>query len=216
MNATISADIVSSTTLSEQETIALKDKMQSLFDLLEERFPGFWGRQVKGDYIECWVPEAQIALRIALIIKSYIKSFDIEETKEKRSFQIYGVRVSIGIGTMRIVNREAGIMDGEAIYSSGRNLEKLASLNKGTMSIDLPDVNLRPALSSIVLLLDALVNSATRRQSEVLFYKLLSTSENEIAEKLHINQSAVNQRSSAAKWYCIEDALQYFEHLNFG
>ena len=50
MYATISADIVSSTSLCIEETIALKQRIEDLFSVLEKRFPGFWGRLIKGDY----------------------------------------------------------------------------------------------------------------------------------------------------------------------
>ena len=86
MYATISADIVSSTTLSTGEIIALKKKINEVFATLGNKFPGFWGRLIKGDYIECLIPNPSDALRIALILKTLIKSADIERTKEKKQF----------------------------------------------------------------------------------------------------------------------------------
>ena len=215
MIATISADVVSSTQLSVEETLILKNKINSVFCLLESKYPGFWGRQIKGDYIECVVPDVPAVLRIALILKTAIKSLEIDERSNKKKFQNYGLRLSIGIGDMRIVNRKEGIIDGEAIYSSGRGLEKLENLSKGTMSIHIKDDFMSPLLNTIILLVDALVNDATRRQSEVLYYKLLSKNECDIAEILKINQAAVNQRSMGAKWYCVEETLKCFEMLNF-
>ena len=53
MFATISADIVSSTSLSVDETIRLKQRIEALFALLKTKYPDFYGRQIKGDYIEC-------------------------------------------------------------------------------------------------------------------------------------------------------------------
>ena len=108
MYATISADIVSSTSLSKDETIELKQKMEELFQLLEEEYPTFWGRQIKGDYIECLVQDVSKVFRLALIIKSYIKSFGIAENKDTKNFQTYGVRMAIGIGDMRIVDKAQG------------------------------------------------------------------------------------------------------------
>ena len=51
--AAISADIVSSTSLCIEETVALKQRIENLFSILKNAFPGFWGRLIKGDYIEC-------------------------------------------------------------------------------------------------------------------------------------------------------------------
>ena len=97
MYATLSADIVSSTSLSKEGTIELKQKIDSLFQLLGEKFPGFWGRQIKGDYIECLTPKVSDSFRIALIIKSYIKSISLPEVKQCKNFQTYGIRIAIGI-----------------------------------------------------------------------------------------------------------------------
>ena len=84
MYAAISADIVSSTSLCIEETIALKQRIEDLFSILEKRFPGFWGRLIKGDYMECLLPSTKDGFRAALIIKSCIKSFPIAESKRKK------------------------------------------------------------------------------------------------------------------------------------
>ena len=216
MYAAISADIVSSTSLCIEETIALKQRIEDLFSVLENRFPGFWGRIIKGDYIECLLPSAKDSFRVALIIKSCIKSFPVSESKKKKLFQTYGIRIAVGIGEMRIVDREYGIMDGEAIYLSGRTLSGMGAPNKnGTFIIEPADKQLKPALQTVGMLTDALLNNTTRRQSEVVYYKLLSKSEQEIANILGVKQSGINQHSTSAKWYCIEEALNYFEQLNF-
>lgn len=215
MYATISADIVSSTSLSIGETVALKKRVSDLFVSLSAKFQGFWGRLIKGDYIECVVPDPLEALRVALLLKALVKSLDVIHTKEKKLFISYGVRIAIGIGSMRIIDRKEDIMDGDAIYRSGRNLAKMGVPGKGTMTIDIYDSRLRSSLRTVALLVDAIMNDATRRQSEVLYYKLLSLSEKEIASIMGMKQSAVNQHSTAAKWYCIEAALKYFETLNF-
>lgn len=54
MFATISADIVASTSLSVNETIGLKQRIESLFGLLKVSYPDFEGRQIKrGLYRVC-------------------------------------------------------------------------------------------------------------------------------------------------------------------
>ena len=215
MYATLSADIVSSTSLSKEGTIELKQRIDCLFQLLGEKFPGFWGRQIKGDYIECLIPKVSDSLRIALIIKSSIKSITLPEIKHNKNFQTYGIRIAIGIGEMRIIDEKEGILDGEAIYLSGRAIENMTSPNKGTSSIHIKGGVLPSSLNTIAILTDALMNNATKKQSEVLFYKLLSVKEEDIAEKLGISQPGVNSHSSSAKWYCIEEALNYFEQIKF-
>jgi hypothetical protein len=214
MYATISADIVSSTSLSLESTIELKQKIGQLLKLLENKYTNFWGRQIKGDYIECFIPNVADSFRIALIIKSYIKSLSLPEVKLNKDFQTYGIRISIGMGAMRLIDRNEDILDGEAIYLSGRAIENM-TLNKGTISISINNFLFSSELNLIALLTDALVNNATKKQCEVLFYKLLAMKEEDIAKKLGISQPTVNSHSSSAKWYCIEEALKYFEQIEF-
>lgn len=113
----------------------LEARIEDLFSVLENRFPGFWGRIIKGDYIECLLPSAKDSFRVALIIKSCIKSFPVTESKKKKLFQTYGIRIAVGIGDMRIVDKEHGIMDGEAIYLSGRTLSGMGAPNKTVHSL---------------------------------------------------------------------------------
>lgn len=215
MYATISADIVSSTSLSKEATIALKQRIESLFRMLEQRIEGFWGRIVKGDYIECVVPNVSYSFRVALIIKTCIKSFGMKGDARSTTFRTYGVRLAIGIGDLRTVDRCQDIIDGEAIYMSGRAIENMQSLSKGTMTVEISDAHQSQTLKTIAILTDAIVNSATQRQSEVLYYKLLSMKEIEIAKRMGIKQASVNEHSALAKWYGIEEALRYFEQVKF-
>ena len=210
MYATISADIVSSTSLSDVETIELKQYIEGQLKMLETLYPNFWGRLIKGDYIECVIPNVSDAFRIALIIKNSIKAFKVNKTADNKPFYTYGARIAIGIGGMRIVDREQGIMDGEAIYLSGRSITKLGALNKGALTIEISNENLSQSLRVIAVLTDAILNDATPKQSQVIYYKLLGYKESEIAEKMNIYQSGVNNHSSSAKWYSIEEAINYY------
>lgn len=189
--------------------------MESLFGLLKASYPDFEGRQIKGDYIECIMQNVSNAFRIAFIIKSCIKSFPIVKNEKTKNFHTYGIRIAIGIGDMRIVDTGQGIWDGEAIYLSGRTLEEMTSLNKGTMSVQTNIKQLSAPLQTIALLVDAILNDMTARQSEVVYYKLLGFKETDIAKTLGISQASVNNASTATKWYCIEEAIKYFEQINF-
>jgi DNA-binding NarL/FixJ family response regulator len=74
---------------------------------------------------------------------------------------------------------------------------------------------LNSQMDVIFALLDAILKEMTIRQSEILYYKLLGFNEEEIASKLSIKQSAVNQQSNSFSWPSIESAVNYFEKLNF-
>ena len=69
--------------------------------------------------------------------------------------------------------------------------------------------NFQPLLA----LLDVLMGKATSRQCEVLYLKLLNNQEEEIAKRLGIGQSAVNQHSTSVGWNAIAKAVNYFKMI---
>lgn len=232
MNATISADIISSTALSSNSLSMLQTEISNLMQLLENRFgcDNFWGRLTKGDSIECFIRNPQNALRTALLIKSLVKKSAAEpdngnaldnENKRFELFKTYGVRIAVGIGEMRLVDRASNMMDGEAIYASGRALEnqgtsqKSKIIIKNTMFFASKDAQLSEQMNASLALADMLFKKSRESQCEVIYYRLLGYSENEIADMLHINQSAVNQRSTSFGWNAIEQLLNYYEKLTF-
>ena len=100
--AAISADIVTSTSLSAIGLSELAKSIRKLLIDLEMNYEGFWGRLVKGDSIECIVPHPENALRIALILKSCVKSFVPTDGQSSSKFKQFGLRLVIGVGDMRI------------------------------------------------------------------------------------------------------------------
>jgi len=164
---------------------------------------------------------------VALLIKTLVKMMVLEKTsnkaleKKRQLFKKYGVRLAIGIGSMRTIDTHQGILDGEAIYLSGRKIDDQRSSNKekvvikNTMFFETMDNRLKEQGSVLVDLLDVLLNNATARQCNILHYKLLGFSELDIAQKLGVNQAAVNQHSTAVGWNAIEHTLKYYEQLEF-
>lgn len=231
MNATISGDIVASTALSEIELQQLRDDILNLFKTLNDRYNkvtvGFWGRMIKGDYIECYLEDPKHSLRVTLLIKSAIKKMILEKDssktlrKKRDLFKKYGVRLAIGLGEMRTVDLKREVLDGEAIYLSGRKIDDQKSSNKekvqikNTLFFESNATNSYEQCIIILELLDYLLNNATSKQCHVLYLKLLGQSEMQISELLSIHQAAVNQHSTAVGWNVIEHALNYFESLEF-
>ena len=215
MVATISADIVKSTSLSTEELLFLRNRIRGLLDDLAFDFPGFWGRIVRGDSIECYVKDSRDVLRIAVLIKLFIK-MTAGQLNCSELMRRYGIRFSIGIGNIDYVSKEEDIIKGEAIYISGRNLDEI------TRRKDLSSFEIGPApqstnriMDSYVAMIGNLVDSYSTKQSAVVFYKLMGLKEIEIGNQLGISQSSVNIRSSNAQWGLLSTAIKDFENLNF-
>ncbi len=216
MLATISADIVSSTSLNTSELIGLRRRLQELFTRIAEDSPGFWGRIVRGDGIECFVPEYHDALRIAILIKLFVK-MAVAEWDCSPQLLRYGIRFSIGIGAISYADREEDIIDGPAIYISGRNLDAISRV-RGVYScieVDECDKRTNHLLDSYVALIDNLLNSYSIKQAEVVYYKLFGYKETQIGEIIGVRQSAVNSRSSLADWNLLGRAVKDFENFDF-
>lgn len=222
----LSGDIVSSTSLTQSEREELIQSLEKLIQNLTIRY-NIYGRILKGDYLECVIPEPGNALRIALIIKSYIKYLAATargipaESNRIKYYKTHGIRVALGYGNLSNFNKEKDIIDGEAIYLSGREISGESTYNKERLIIKNSlffasnYTALNEVFTPIFALLDVLLTKATARQCEVLYLKLQNFSEEEIAKKLGIGQSAVNQHSTGLGWNAIESAVHYFDrHLS--
>ncbi len=222
VQATISADIVSSTSLSVEELALLQSEIRLFLERLSEKSQGKnWGRLFKGDSVEIFMRDPHEALRTALLLKTLVKktfSWKKDTNAKRELFRKYGVRLAIGIGEMRTADQKQDILDGEAIYYSGRLLEKATkekAIIKRSMLFESSDSLMTEELNMMLGMLDVMLRNATSRQNEILYYKLLGKKEKEIASLLNIRQHSVNQQSNSVGWNAIESAVKYFEKLNF-
>ena len=217
MVATISADIVQSTSFETKDLIELRKQLLSLFhDIERDMLPGFWGRIVRGDMIECFVPDGGKALRIAIVIKLFVRMFADQVPSSSLTRQ-HGIRFSIGIGKLKYVEKNEDIIDGPAIYISGRNLDAISAEKDvyAAIGIESDSSGIHGLLESYVSLIDNLIGSNSIKQAQGIFYKLLGYKEQQISKLLGIYQSAVNSRSTLAGWNLLERAIQDFENLNY-
>lgn len=212
--ASISADIVSSTTLPREKMIDLNRSIKECLELLESRYAGLWARIVRGDTIECSITDPSNALEIALILKTWIKSFQTENIADQHRFSRYGLRVAIGIGGMSTIDRGLDMMDGEAIYRSGRALDSLSGHSKYGMTISMGETEYEEPLNIILSLINQILNNATPRRCEVLCRRLLSGGSQETADSLGISVSGVNQTLYNLGWNSIEQAIRYYREIS--
>ena len=213
----VSSDVVDSTSLDRSAILQLrKDIYNNLFYDLTELHSSFWGRVVRGDTIECCISQPQYSFRVALLAKCWMKNW-AEANGGSSEMRRLGLRCSIGIGTMRIVDREEDLLDGDAIYIAGRNLDYIAgrsipvAFGMKTSYADVEDL-----IENNLLLLDTLLYELTSRQSDVLYYKLMGDTEIEISRMLGISQAAVNLRARNAGWQQIKNTLKVLENINYG
>lgn len=217
--AAISADIVSSTSLSKDTLIELTGKIKGFLDRYSTEHDGFWGRIIKGDSIECTMSHPNEALRLALMIKCFVKSFQPKDEVENKNFKKIGLRIAIGIGEMRTVDQSLGIMDGQAIYLSGRTLEAMSqgttSKVKNSFRIVLDKDTTFGAFDVIASFINYVLNSASVRRCETIYHRLQTNTDIDAAKIMGVTRANVNNILNKSGWQSIEKALNYFENYNF-
>ena len=200
--------------MNTEDLIVLRNKLQGLFHDLEEDYPGFWARIVRGDSIECVVPNYNDALRIAILIKLYIK-MRVSEFECSKMLQKYGIRFSIGVAEIKYADKKEDIINGAAIYISGRNLDEISRKDNIMTAFEIEQVPkpLSNLLNSYVAMVSGLIDSYSAKQAEVIYMKLRGLKEKEISESVGIYQSSVNTRATNAKWNLLNTAIKDYEAL---
>jgi hypothetical protein len=216
----LSGDIVAYTSLSNIEKTTLEKSVKALIKDLQEKH-GVYGRLIKGDYIEIAIDKPENALEIVLLIKCLIKSIDLDQASVRNKFfRNYGIRIAMGYGDLSRFNKKKGIIDGEAIYLSGRKIsdertthDKERIVIKNTLFFVSNDDLLNQNINAQLGLIEVLINNATAKQCKILYQRLMGFSELEISESIGIKQPTVNKQLSSVGWNAIERALKYFKIL---
>jgi hypothetical protein len=219
----ITGDIVSSREIDAPIRERLFDDVGLLLKDLKKRWINSY-ETYRGDNLQCEVKTPQHALRAALIIRSFFRSYLPDELKQKISYKKgksqatkgyfatnFDIRLGIGIGTVDFIKKnKITTSDGEAFRLSGEALDSLHHVTQ-RMAIRTSSMIFNEQIEPPVLLLDAIIQKWTQNQAELVLYKLQEKKEDEIAAKLKITQSAVNQRTKTAQWMAIEKLILYFE-----
>ena len=221
MTTTLSADIVSSTTLEKDEVLELHGYLEEFLAMIDAQFSKSWGRIVRGDGIECALSHQRDTLRCAMLLKCYIKAFHADSpayssaaaSSGRRRFVRYGVRIAVGFGGLRINDSKRGIIDGESIYNSGRALEKMTGRSGRSMTVAGLTGEHSEIVQALFSLVDALIVHASAKQCRILVQSLLGTPNVEIARMNGISQAAVAGHLSRSGWKAMSEALKVYENI---
>jgi hypothetical protein len=198
MKASITGDIVQSQGLSDP-AIWLNPLEQLLKEYGES--PGGW-EIYRGDSFQLEISPKD-ALRCALIIKSLIK---------KLKKNTLDVRVAIGIGEKRYTSSHVSRSAGDAFLFSGRLLDQLKK-EKIHLGIKTPWSDFDAEFNLIFRLALIIMNNWTSNSAEVaeLMLKNTKLTQQDIANKLGLAQSTVNDRIKRASLYEIMEMVDYYE-----
>ena len=224
--AIVSGDIVASTSLNNDDRSKIGNCLKLMTRKLNRKF-NVYSRLTEGnDYIDSYIPNNSDALRVMLAIKCFVKSIPIstndpinQDGNRSKFFKMHGIRLAMGIGELSRLDTDNGIIDGEAIYFSGRTISENRTYNKekivikNTLFIKSDDKEFDDEFLPLLALLDVLLSKCTAKQSTVLYLKLLGYDEATIARVLRKKQSTINEHSTGAGWNAIEKTVMRFEDV---
>lgn len=143
------------------------------------------------------------ALRAAIQVKAIIKC-----TKS------LDVRIGIGLGNETYIGSRVSESNGEAYQRSGRTFETLKE-QKLTLAIATGNDKTDRTLNLIIRLALDFMDQWSEVSSEIVRLTLESPthSQQQIADRLGIKQSAVSQRINRARMDLVLDLLQYYESI---
>ena len=220
----ITADIVSSHKMEPQRRESLYAAMKQFLDQMKK---DGWISAVeiyRGDSFQCIAAKKEYSLRVALLIRCFIKSYHTPAEKKKVNEKIkrgvffmlsarQDIRIAIGIGKAEFYSpKNLAHSDGEAFHLSGRTVDELKGLQYH-LAVKTMNPKFNDSLEPGILLLDALFQKLSSGQAEAILYKLKNMKEEEIGEILGVTQSAVNQRLKSGYWYAVETMVTYFEKI---
>lgn len=197
MKSTITGDIVHSQSV-EQPEIWL-NPLKELFSTFGES-PADW-EIYRGDSFQLRVPTKD-AVRVAILIKSVIK---------KQKSKKLDARLAIGVGKEDIYVNRVSEASGEAFVYSGQLLDALKE-KKIHLGIKSPWDDFDREFNMMFKLALVIMNSWTSNSAEVaeILFRVSGITQVEIAEKLGIAQSSVNDRIKRGSIYEIMEMEQYF------
>ncbi len=206
--AVITGDVINSSLLSIEDKIWLNKTIGNALETWGNDF-ALKSEQYRGDSFQCLVNQPVNSLRLAIIIKTFIKSLNKNNSLPLKI--VYDLRLAIGIGEIEAPMKNISTSDGEAYRISGRLLDNMKK-NKQNFAIGTND-SYHNELETEIFVLDHLLLKASPLQCEVIYLKLLDYTEIEISNNLKIKQSAVNQRANNASWQIIDKIIKRFEKI---
>ena len=156
------------------------------------------------------IVEIPQALYVALIIRLHLR---LRSARVSPKTQSLDARIAIGIGE---IDTSLGVRvsehDGSALRRSGPLLDEMKQ-NEVRLRFRTPWDEATRELNTECALLDALISKWSTEQDEAVLYHVLGKTQEEIAGKIGISQSAIAQRLKRAGATAVDLLLRRYEIL---
>ncbi|MDC1105883.1 SatD family protein [Prolixibacteraceae bacterium] len=213
MYVALTGDLIDSNKLNKENRANLFPILQHELDHISQKYDlHFPFEFIRGDGFQCLFTDIDLALNIALQLKTIFKKTSYPNESNDDQFSHIDARISIGVGSIDFLHHTLALSDGQALQLSGRNLEKMKQLDQ-KLIIHTPNKHINRELKTELKLLETIIDRWTKNAAETVYYLLQGFTEAKTAKKLNISQSAVNQRKKAANWDATQMMLNHFNHL---
>lgn len=206
MHAVITGDLIDSTKFDVHELDLVLDTLNHEFEVLSNDHKDSNFKIFRGDSFQGITLDPSEALYLCLAIKTAVNKLQFAQRKNSG---LPDLRIAIGIGTVNLKRTTILESNGEAFQFSGKALDKMKG-DYPRMALKTSNNELNEEFNVHFSLLDSVTSKWSRESAEVVYFVLRGYKEREIADKLGIYQSAVNQRKKAANWDSIALLLQRF------
>ena len=205
MKAVITGDLIDSTRYKPQELDTILDTVNKEFSHFRSTHNADF-KIFRGDSFQGIVLDPTTALDLALALKTAINKMHIKNSKVSG---LPDFRIAIGIGTINLKRASILESNGEAFQFSGRALDSMKG-DYPRLLLKTANQDLNDEFNVHFSLLDSVISKWSLSSAEVVYYLHKGYKEREIAEKLGINQSAVNHRKKVANWDSISLLLKRY------
>ncbi|MDT0649325.1 SatD family protein [Autumnicola edwardsiae] len=214
MIAVLTADLVNSSNYNEELLSRVLTTLKEQFNKITSLYgPELKFKIYRGDSFQGIINIPEKSLEISLILKTAINAVHSKENSRGKAYvKEADLKMAIGIGSYEFERPSIAESNGQAFQFSGRSLDDLKKESR-TIILKTPRENINAEFNASFLLLDTLMDKWSIASAEVIYYLLRGLKEQEIAEKLQITQSAVNQRKKAAGWEAVSVLLQRYQQV---
>jgi len=199
IQAILTGDIVNSTQLTTRGEKKLLACLRQLLSPYQYEF-------YRGDSFQVYVKRAEEALPLALLCRT--AAISIGSNGPAAS----DIRISIGIGDVKMPVTSLGTAKGEAFILSGRAFDAMAS-NSTRLAIAATEPLANEGLHITADYCNALFSTMTGKQAAVIFELLKGESQQAVATRLKKSKSTISQHVTAGRWLELERLLQHYKNI---
>lgn len=197
----ITADIVNSTMLTDNEMAMLRGELEKLLDSSGCKYEFF-----RYDSFQVLYREPIHSLKLVILLRSQVRKFSDKDID---------VRISLTLGEVNSDIQRLAFSKEPLFIMSGRHFDEMNDRgSRFSITLSEPSADIcQPGFSAIALFTDYLLCRTTSKQAQVLNELMLGLSQAEITRKLEKTPSTIHKHVKAIGWSQIEELINIFHAI---